>query len=111
MPAVIRAYDHHGKVSVCDETCYTPLKPRRQCICRGLNTGVGFAQAVRNVTKHNAGLTQALHLEYPNIFFLVMSKPPCESQKVIKHGSASTQPETSDPSPSTPPDARGASGS
>ncbi|KKK92062.1 hypothetical protein LCGC14_2706690 [marine sediment metagenome] len=94
MPAVIRAYDHHGKVSVCDETCYTTDKPRRQCICRGLNTGVGFVQAVRNVTKHNAGLTQALHLKYPQIFFLIMSDTSCTSQKQRKRGSDSVQPET-----------------
>lgn len=38
-----------GEKRVCDGKCYNALGPDCDCICGGMNHGVGYIQAVKNV--------------------------------------------------------------
>lgn len=52
MTTLIALYNRHGRVGQCDAKCYNAKTPACTCICGGMNHGVGFSMAYKNVQDH-----------------------------------------------------------
>lgn len=48
MPTLISVHNSNGCVGRCDAKCYNALRPECDCICGGLNHGVGLYEAIEN---------------------------------------------------------------
>jgi hypothetical protein len=51
MSTLIAAYNSDGCIGRCDDKCHNAKHPVCNCICKGLNHGVGYAQAIANTVK------------------------------------------------------------
>ena len=65
MSILIQLVLYDGTVHQCDETCYNETKPRRTCICRGLNTGQGATNAHRNTVRQAIKLFDQITSDFP----------------------------------------------
>ena len=47
-------YAHNGDhcIGKCDSNCYNAISPECDCICRGMNHGVGLKKAQENTVKY-----------------------------------------------------------
>jgi hypothetical protein len=48
MTTLIASYDNYGCTGRCDAKCYNADGPHCDCICGGMNHGVGKAKAMKN---------------------------------------------------------------
>ncbi len=48
MTTLIAAYNSEGCIGRCDAKCHDAIEPDCDCICGGMNHGVGVAQAIAN---------------------------------------------------------------
>lgn len=46
---LITKTDSSGHVRHCDEKCYNAHEPECDCVCGGINHGIGLARAIANV--------------------------------------------------------------
>lgn len=54
MSTLIAVYNQQGLIGKCDEYCYDDVDVGCACVCKGINHGVGFDQAVKNTARHCA---------------------------------------------------------
>lgn len=54
MVTLIAVYNQNGCLGRCTEYCYDDVDAACDCVCHGMNHGVGFAVAVKNTARHCA---------------------------------------------------------
>ena len=59
MTTLIAAYNSEGCIGRCDARCHKATSPDCECICGGLNHGVGHKQAVENTQRWAETMIQA----------------------------------------------------
>lgn len=110
MGNLITALDRKGKLHKCSKFCYDSKTQGCRCICRGRFHGIGLRRAFTILPDIRNKILKELKPDFTDIVFAYPMKQlwllPLDSDP----SSDSTQPETSAPSPSTPPDEQGPSG-
>jgi len=66
MATLILAANLSGPIGRCDARCYNATDPRCDCVCGGLNHGVGYDKALQNTREHAAQLVKANHRPNPD---------------------------------------------
>lgn len=111
MGNLITAINSHGQIAKCNHSCYNSKTTGCHCICRGRFHGLGLQRAFAILPHVQKQILKELQPHFHDIVFAYPMKQiwllPLDSEA----SSDSTQPETSAPSPSTPPDAQEPSGS
>jgi len=66
MPTLIEVQNLRAAIRRCDTRCYNAAHPRCDCVCGGLNHGVGYEKALQNTRQHAAELVKANHSPNPD---------------------------------------------
>jgi hypothetical protein len=65
MTILIAAYNSSGCIGRCDAKCYNATSPNCDCICGGINHGVGQNKAMENANHLSKELLAAWNQNHP----------------------------------------------
>jgi len=72
MTTLIAAYNSEGCIGRCDAKCYNAERPDCDCICGGMNHGVGRQKAMNNTTKLAETWMEQWQKEHPETTHFVV---------------------------------------
>lgn len=72
MTTLIAAYSSNGCEGRCDAKCHNATNPECDCICGGMNHGVGVQQAIRNTQEYCERWIEAYSKTHPEVEYFAV---------------------------------------